>query len=238
MIRVAIVEDDPEHAERITTFLKRYSDECCRIVESSCFGSGEDFLRNCKSGFDLVLLDIELPGISGMDVARQLREIDRKVLIVFITNLAQYAINGYDVHAFDFIVKPVGYYAFAMKLRRAFECLDSACKRKIWVTTRQGTKQIDAEKLKYVDVMQHTLVFHMTDETVSATGTLKSVQTSLAGLPFVLCNRCYLVNLHFVTQVNGNTVTVGGEQLQISVPKKKEFMLALNKFLAVGTDPV
>ena len=155
-----------------------------------------------------------------------------------VTNLAQYAINGYDVHAFDFIVKPVGYYAFAMKLRRAFECLDSACKRKIWVTTRQGTKQIDAEKLKYVDVMQHTLVFHMTDETVSATGTLKSVQTSLAGLPFVLCNRCYLVNLHYVTQVNGNTVTVGGEQLQISVPKKKEFMLALNKFLAVGTDPI
>ncbi len=234
MIRTAIVEDNPEHAQTISGFLHRYADECGRSVETEFFGSGAEFLEGYGKGYDIVFLDIELPGKDGMHVAAELRAVDRSVLIIFVTNLAQYAVNGYDVQAFDFIVKPIKYYNFAMKLRRAFECLDNSCKRKIWVTTRQGKQMIDADKLKYVEVMQHTLVFHMKGETVSGTGTLKSVQTALAGLPFALCNRCYLVNLHFVTQIDGNTVCVGGEMLQISIPKKKEFYCALNKYLAAG----
>lgn len=232
MIRTAIVEDNAEQAEKTAEFLRKYADECGRTVEVELFGSGEEFLGSYGAGYDLVFLDIELPEKDGMSVAEELRAADNPVLIIFITNLAQYAVNGYSVRAFDFILKPLNYYNFAMKLRRAFECLDNSCKRKIWVSTRQGKQVIDADKLKYVEVMQHTLTFHLTDETVSGTGTLKNVQTELAGLPFSLCNRCYLVNLRYVTQVKGNAVCVGGEYLQISIPKKNEFLNALNKFLA------
>lgn len=233
MIRTAIVEDNEVQASTIAEHFKRYADEMGRIVEVSVFPSGEAFLQ-CGDRFDLVFLDIELPEKDGLTVAEELRAVDGDVLIIFVTNLAQYAVKGYGVRAFDFIVKPLDYYSFALKMRRAFECLDNLCRRKIWIATRQGKQMIDADKLKYVEVMQHTLAFHMTDGTVNGTGTLKSVQTALMGLPFYLCNRCYLVNLHYVTQINGNTVTVGGEVLQISIPKKKDFLTALNKFLAAG----
>lgn len=238
MIRTAIVEDDPAYAAVISDFYRRYAEECARAVKIDFFGSGLAFLEGYGEGYDLVFLDIELPDLDGMRVAADLRARDKSVLIIFVTNLAQYAVNGYDVQAFDFIVKPIKYYNFAMKLRRAFECLDNLCKRKIWISTRQGKRMIDADKLQYVEIMQHTLVFHMTDGKASGAGTLKSVQTALAGLPFELCNRCYLVNLHYVTQIDGNTVCVGGEYLQISIPKKKDFLRALNKFLAAkGVNP-
>lgn len=232
MIRTAIVEDNAEHAARIAEYYRQYAEECGRAVETELFESGVSFLEGYGEGYDLVFLDIELPEKDGMRVAAELRERDRSVLIIFVTNLAQYAVNGYDVQAFDFIVKPIKYYNFAMKLRRAFECLDNMCKRRIWIATRQGKQMIDADKLKYVEIMQHTLVFHMTDGKASGTGTLKGVQTALAGLPFELCNRCYLVNLRYVTKIDGNSVCVGGEYLQISIPKKKDFLHALNKFLA------
>ena len=234
MLKLLIVEDDDETAKTIGKFLIRYFSRTDTEVAIERYRDARVFLETYPRDADVVFMDIELPGMNGMDAVRELRKTDGNVTVIFVTNLAQYAVSGYEVNAFDFIVKPIKYYNFAMKLRRAFECLDNSCKRKIWVTTRQGKQMIDADKLKYVEVMQHTLVFHMKGETVSGTGTLKSVQTALAGLPFALCNRCYLVNLHFVTQIDGNTVCVGGEMLQISIPKKKEFYCALNKYLAAG----
>ena len=142
MIRTAIVEDDPAYAAVITDFYRRYAEECGRAVKIDFFESGSAFLEGYGEGYDLVFLDIELPGLDGMHVAADLRARDKSVLIIFVTNLAQYAVNGYDVQAFDFIVKPIKYYNFAMKLRRAFECLDNLCKRKIWISTRQGKQFI------------------------------------------------------------------------------------------------
>lgn len=148
--------------------------------------------------------------------------------------MAQYAVNGYELGVFDFMVKPVGYYSLAMKLSRAFETLGTISRRQIWVPSRTGKKMISADTLRYVEVMHHMLVFHTTAEEVRGTGTMKKICELLEGLPFALCNQCYLVNLAYVSGINGNTVLVGEDELQISAPKRKNFLCALNNYLGAG----
>lgn len=234
MIKIAVVEDEDAQAETLKLFLNRYAAECGKELAVSRYADAESFLDGYEP-VDMVFMDIELPDTDGLTAAGRLRELDGEALIIFVTNLAQYAVKGYEVRAFDYIVKPVGYYGFAMKLRRAFECLDSRCKRDIWVVTRQGKILISAAKLMYVEIAKHSLTFHIDgQEDVTCTGTLKAVQAKLDGLPFALCNQCYYVNLKYVTAVNDRFATVGGDRLQISIPKKKEFMCALNNFIAAG----
>lgn len=193
-----------------------------------------DFLEKYRANYDLVFMDIEMPVMDGMSAIKKLRQIDKNVLVVIVTNLAQYAVNGYELGVFDFMVKPVGYYSVAMRLSRAFETLGTISRRQIRVPSRTGKKMISADALRYVEVMRHMLVFHTAAEEVCGTGTMKKICELLEGLPFALCNQCYLVNLAYVSGIDGNVVCVGDERLQISAPKRKKFLCALNNYLGAG----
>lgn len=232
-IRVAVVEDEHASANELKGFLDRFAAEKGCAVESVRFENGDSFLQ-AGGVFDVIFMDIEMPGSDGLSVVKKLREKDKDVLVFFVTGLAQYAVSGYEVQAFDFIVKPVNYYGFAMKFARAAECLEGRRKREVWVTSRQGKKLVTADRLKYVEVMRHTLIYHTLDGNVTGTGTLKSVISVFEGLPFSLCNQCYYINLKYVTEVNGFSVRVGGDVIQISAPKKKDFLRDLNNYLASG----
>ena len=82
-----------------------------------------DFLEAYRPDFDLVFLDIELPLLNGIETARRLRELDSVVALVFITNMEQYAVNGYEVDALDFVVKPINYYRFSSMMRKALRII-------------------------------------------------------------------------------------------------------------------
>ena len=233
VVKVAIVEDEKECALRLNKFIEKYGESSELNFEISLFSNGEKFLNSDKK-FDVVFMDIEMPGSNGLVVVKSLREKDPDVLVVFCTNLAQYAVNGYEVAAFDFIVKPVTYYSFRLKFDRVAACLKNRKKKEVWVSSRQGKKLIVENKLKYVEIMRHTLIYHTVDGNVMGTGTLKSVAETFSLPSFAFCNQCFLVNLSFVTEIRGNIVIVDGDELTISAPKKKEFVRALNTFLATG----
>lgn len=206
MYRIAIVEDDSAIAELIDGYIRRYASENGLEVNTVSFCNGMDFLEKYRANYDLVFMDIEMPVMDGMSAIKKLRQIDKNVLVVIVTNLAQYAVNGYELGVFDFMVKPVGYYSVAMKLSRAFETLGTISRRQIWVPSRTGKKMISADALRYVEVMRHMLVFHTAAEEVRGTGTMKKICELLEGLPFALCNQCYLVNLAYVSGIDGNVV--------------------------------
>lgn len=232
-MRAVIVEDDKTCADELISFLKRFGEENGRDIEWVWFSDGDSFLAS-QDKFDVIFMDIEMPGTDGLSVVKNLRTKDQDVLVLFVTGLAQYAVNGYEVQAFDFMVKPVSYYSFAMKFARVVERLDSRRKYEVWVVSRHGRQLIKAENLKYIEIVRHTLIYHTTDGNYTGTGTLKSVIPVFEELPFSLCNQCYFVNLRFVTGINESYVYVGGDKLQISAPKRKNFLRALNNYLAAG----
>lgn len=125
MIRVAEVEDDEKDYENYIACLNKYKEENEGVeVDTTWFKTSEQFLSTfTKNKFDIIFMDINLGESNGMEISKKIREIDDETIIIFVSNLAQYAVEGYEVEAMDFIVKPMTYYVFSMKFKRALKRL-------------------------------------------------------------------------------------------------------------------
>ena len=130
MIHIAIVEDETEHADRLAEFVEKYAEEIHASIKITRFGNAVSLIDGYKADYDLIFLDIKMPYLDGMDAAHKLRELDRDVLIVFVTSMRQYALAGYAVDAADFLVKPIEYADFSLKMARIFKRLVSRTENK------------------------------------------------------------------------------------------------------------
>ena len=234
MVRIAIAEDDPSYQATLEDYLDRYRRENGLEAEVAVFADGMDLTEHYRPVYDLLLLDIEMPLLDGMTAAEKIRAVDRKVLIIFITNMAQYAIKGYQVDALDYVLKPVSYAAFAFKMKKALAMIRRREGAGVVIHMAGGLRRMSADEIRYVEVVSHKLYLHTLDGVFSVPGTLRDMEVQLEEQHFVRCNKCYLVNLRHVREVRQNTVDVGGEQLLISRPRKKEFLQALTDYLGGG----
>lgn len=230
--RVCIVEDDEQASDKLSSFIREYGKkhEDCEFT-ITCFKDVLSFLDEFSGNFDFIFMDIELPILNGMETVRRIREKDETVIVIFVTNMAQYAVKGYEVNALDFIVKPVQYESFSMKMDRAIGRFDSTRGQELWIGAGSNRRRLRVSQIKYIEVAHHCVMYHTTEGDYSAYDQLYNVQAALADAPFALCNRCFLVNLAYVTAVEEYSVVVAGETLQISRSKKKSFLLRLNEFL-------
>lgn len=227
MKRIAIVDDDERVRNLLASYLARYSEEHCETFMPSVFAFPELFLTNYKPVYDIVLMDIDMPGMNGLEAARRLRELDERVVLLFITNLAQYAINGYEVQAADFVVKPVSYEKFEQKLTRALRFVPESTRPSLLIRTENGTVTVDIDDAKYIEVQGHYVFYHTPREVYRVRGSLKQTVEEINDEQFFVCDKCYIVNLAYVEAVNGNSVVVDGETVNVSRPKKKALMDAL-----------
>lgn len=141
------------------------------------------------------------------------------------------AIRGYEVQALDFILKPVNYYSFEMKVRNAFDIISSRKNCNIIINTAGNIVKISTNDLYYVEVAGHYLYYHTKDGVHKQKVSLKELEDRLKGLSFRRCNNCYLVNLKYVDCVNKDDLRINGEWLKISRPRKKEFLQALANYM-------
>ena len=240
LYNIAVVDDNDESFETLCGYFDMFSKENNRNFQVTRFKNGEKFLHSyTKKDFDIVLMDIDLPGMNGMDTVKKLREIDQDVTVVFVTSLAQYAVAGYEVNAFDFIVKPFTYYHFSVKMRRVINRFEGKRDVRFWINvTGSGKKEINSATLKYVEVMKHNVIYHTEEGDFVTLGSMLKAQEQLKEASFALCNRCYLLNLKYVTGVHLFEVIVGGETLQISHLKRNEFLEELNHYISGGAPNV
>ena len=232
MIRVAIVEDDKIYAKELVDFLERYGEERKQSVQARWFQDGEDIVENYKCDFDIILMDIEMQFMDGMTAAERIREQDEEVIIMFITNMPQYAMKGYMVDALDYVLKPLSYYAFSQKIERALQRLAKRKKKFLSVNVKGGMQKLDVSGIYYIEVQDHDLCFHTKDGDYAAKGSIRELEEDLAEEHFFRCNKCYLVNLEHVSGIQGNDIMVGGTLIQASRSKKKELMNQLNDYMS------
>lgn len=236
MFKIAIVEDNAAAAEKLKCFLERFAGENKESFELMVFGEADSFLDGYRQIYDMVFMDIELPGTNGLEAARRLRLVDKKVTLIFVTNMARFAVKGYEVDAADYIVKPIHYGDFELKLKRIitrYRDADDA----ILVVRQSGFLRLLLRDIRYVEVRGHRLMFHTEDGIVEGGGTLAQTEEKLCGKGFLRCNKCYLVNQRHITSVEGYTLNMtGGDSLQISRPRKKTFMTELAE--AMGNENI
>ena len=193
------------------------------------YESAEVFLTNYQSQFDIVFMDIRMGGMDGMRAARKLREMDQSVILIFLTSLAQYAVQGYEVDALDYIVKPLTYPSLELKLTKAL----SRCRREeeeILLTIGSDHIRVAASSLLYVEVFEHYLQYKTDSDIIKGYGTLKDVEKLLPEKGFFRLNNQTIVNLRRVKRVNGSTALVDGREFDISRMRKKEFLSEFHRY--------
>ena len=231
MIRIAVCEDERDALDLFRENLDRYSAEHGVEFTVSHFCNALTFLENYKAVYDIVFMDIKMPDMDGLTAAKELRKLDPSVVLIFLTNLAQYAVNGYEVNALDFIIKPISYYTLVLKLERALDRLSSERGVELSIFMDDTVVKIRAVDLKYAEVQGHNLIFHTVNGDYKSYGSLKKTEEKLSAADFARCNACYLVNLKYVTAIKGSTVYLGTTELHISHSKRKEFVRLVNNYM-------
>lgn len=231
MLRIAVVEDEPECCAMIQNMLQQYEAEHQMQMAVTAFSDGSGLMEHYKKDFDILLLDIEMPELNGMDAAEQIRRQDGDVVIVFITNMAQYAIKGYEVDALDFILKPINYYTFSMRFTRAVSRVKKKQDRWICLNLADGMKRLEISRIYYIEIQNRMLHYHTQDGEYIVRGTLKNVQEQLENCHFVKCNHWYLVNLQHVSEIKKNIVVVAGSELEVSRRMRTAFLAAVTDYM-------
>lgn len=235
-LEIAIVEDNEQDVKKLVGVLTEYAARRPQYeFEIKAFSSGIAFLDSYR-GFDVVFMDIEMPTMDGMAVCRKLRELDKGVALIFVTNMSQYAIDGYSVNAFDFVVKPFTYQTFAMRFDRLMTSLSRYTEKKIKIKSQGALLSLELSNVKYVEVFNYRLVYHTFDgEFEVLTQSLSEVEPLLLENGFFKISRSIVLNLKWVSKVTDCEIDVDGDKLYIARRRKKDFLKALTEYLG-GSD--
>ena len=233
MLKIAVVEDQEETRERLCGFIQQYAGEKGLQVETTAYADGALLVKEYHPGsYDILFMDVEMPMLGGFSAAERIREVDTETVLVFVTNMAQYAIRGYSVDALDYVLKPVDYYQFCTKLDRAVQRVQQRRGGQVALQLSGGGMQLlDTGDILYLETRNRMLYYHTVQQEYAVRGSLASAEKQLAPYHFARCNQCYLVNLQHVKAVESDFVRVGEDRLEISRRQKAAFMTAVASYL-------
>ena len=227
MIRIAIAEDDLQCFAQIERYIGDFGRETGRTFRITHYDNGEDLVERYRPEFDLILMDVDMPFMDGMTAAGHIRGMDPEVVIIFVTNLAQYAIQGYSVNALDYILKPVNYFSFSQRLNRALQYVRRRETDCVTVPVKGGVVKLEVDSIFYIERLGRQLMFHTRAGIHASTATLQQMEEALEGRSFARCNKGYLVNLEHVDGIQDGCAMVRGDKLLISRGRRGPCLEAL-----------
>lgn len=226
MIKIAYVDDCKKDREIVSKFLKEFSSTSSEEISFVLSDDSLKFFEKFQGDYDILLLDIEMPILNGMELAKRIRKTGSTCVIIFITNMTQFAIKGYEVDAIGYVLKPLRYQVFKEVLKKAvektiaFRNKDSS----MVISSRNGVDVVRASEVKYVEVRMHDLIYHTIRGNFVTHKTLKEIEKQLEDKDFVKCSHSYLINLKYVDGIEKNDVLIDDEKIAISRARKKVFI--------------
>lgn len=232
IINIAVVEDEQQQILNYQNYLDRFQKERKITVKTHYFNDGLSFLEQYhQNEFDIVLMDIAMPQMNGLETAKRLRTVDKNVCLIFITTLAQYAIKGYEVDALDFLIKPVGFDLFSIKLEKAIKRVNKNKESFFVIKTSEEVLKISTSKIIYIESEKHYLNFHTDKVIYKMRGTIDEVKDFFYKNSFASINRSLIINLLYVEGYTKTDVILKNETLPLSRVYKDEFCRRIAVYL-------
>lgn len=232
-MRIVIVDDEASTRAMLRAYCEQYAEENTLAMNIREYESGDDLLTHWHRGdADLLFLDVEMPGTDGLETARRIRRTDETVTMLFVTNMAQYAINGYEVNAVDYVLKPLSYYDFALKFTKAARAMQGRADAIVSIDSVNGLRNAPIGEISYIEVFDHYLLFHMTDGgRIRARGSITRQTRELHDYGFSRIHKSFLVNLRHVDSLTATVLICSGVELPIGRAFKTSLMQDYLSFL-------
>ncbi|MEG2377353.1 MAG: LytTR family DNA-binding domain-containing protein [Clostridia bacterium] len=235
-MRIAVCDDERYALDKACALLNKYRQDKSVNISIELYETASELTDKCRGGvqYDIILLDILMPGITGIAAAQEIRKYNKTAKIVFLTSSHEYALDSYSVKAAGYILKPI-------MEDKLFACLDDLAseiniekEKFITIKTAKGISRILLSNLEYCEIYNKTIYFHMCDKTVlDAAGTMSQTENALRGYPeFYKSHRSYIINLNFVSTVMADAVLMqSGGKIPVPYRKASEIKSAVLKYL-------
>lgn len=222
MIKIVICEDEKEQQELLKVYINQIFEELSIKYKLEILNSGEELLENYLKDTDILLLDIQMGQINGMNTARKIRTLDDKVEIIFITSLIEYALEGYEVRAYRYLIKPVKYDNLKENIINCIKEVD--IKNKYIMVKEEGNlNKIDISEIPYVEVQKETITIHTLNKVYKINGTMSNIEKEIDCSRFFRCHKSYLVNLEHVKSIKQYVAILeNSEEVPVSRYRFKE----------------
>ena len=232
MLHVAVVEDDDEFAATLGDYIRRYVGETHRAIDVDRYRDGGAFLDGFRGQYQIVFMDIVMPHMNGLDAARRLRGRDPDVCLMFITSMAQYAIRGYEVDAIDYVLKPLAYELFRLKMDKAVARVHDD--DRVTVAVSGGARTIPRSHVVYLESDKHYVRWHTTEGEFRTRDTIANLAPGFLGHGFARIRSAALVNMAHVTKATVAEVWLGETCLPVARAYRTDFRRQLTMFLSGG----
>lgn len=225
MLRIAVCDDVPGDLENLVALVKRYLHGQPKLVgQIDPFSDGEALLAQVGQGerFDIIILDILMPGRDGIDIGHALRESGYSGIILYLTSSTDFAIDSYDVRAFHYLLKPITPEKFFAVLDAAADICTSRQNESILIQTANGPRRVLLDEILYIERSNRSMRYicdHERIQTRTLRGAFRdAVQELLADPRFVLCGASFLVNLSRIAGIDGQEVLLDTGSV-VSMPR-------------------
>lgn len=231
-MNIAIVDDCLNDQIILKEFINRYSKLNEEKIDVICFSTGKDFLDSNKD-FDVVFLDIEMPILDGIKTAKLLREKNKSVPIIFETNMANYALFGYEVHAMDFIVKPITYDNFQDRVSRAVEFAKSQQQKKIIVYDKNDDiVTITTKDVCYIEKNKNYTFYKTPFEVYHKRETLEQAIESSFDKKLIQASSGLFINPNYLEKILSTSIIINGEEKPLARRRKQQFINEYMQYLS------
>ena len=227
-MNIAVCDDEKEVREQIKGLLRRQNQTAI------LYASGEELLA-AKEQYDIVFLDIQLDGKNGIETARALRQLDRSVILIFVTGLKEYVFDAFDVGAFHYLLKPIEEKKFTEVLENAVKEAEKKNQQELFVIkTRNRNIAVRKNQILFVESRMRKAKIHTIKEDYEIYGTMNDLEKQL-GKNFYRCHRGYLVNLAHVSEYTSDSIRLSESTvIYLSREKHNEFVKTYMMYLHGG----
>lgn len=228
---IATCDDEIQYCNQVENFMIRLGNSLGIDVKCDKYQNGKDLLKSNYNQYQIIFLDIDMNDENGIHIAERIRETNQKVEIIFFTALIQYAVDGYRVKAYRFLVKPIEYEDFVFQLNELLVHLNNSEKSNLILTKDGQEYTVKIEDIIYVEVMDHSLTYHCVNYNITISGTMRKLEHNLKEHFFSRIHNSYIVNMRYITEVrNQNLLLQNGKELPIARSKKETFRQAYLNF--------